>query len=278
MRLVASSRRRCRAALLGPGRRCPSSRSGPLKAADERIDPQGRQQRRHRPGYRARPSCSLNSTFGSKDELIRAYLEHRMEISKERLRAAVEAHADPREHPPSRPPHAGRALRRPLLRLPLQPGHRRGPAGQRGLRGPSGLPRLLCASPRPGRRGRGARSGLATDLCSTPARCWPRAWTTTPGSPRRPAGRPRPCSATRPGRARGSWLGPEELVAAGRGIQGHLEAASRCSGEAIARGGLPSEGMADQQVGSGQARGRSSSRSDLGGQLRGQPSSRSLNG
>ena len=41
--------------------------------------------------------ASLYSTFGSKDELIRAYLEHRMEISKSRLRAAVEAHDDPRE-------------------------------------------------------------------------------------------------------------------------------------------------------------------------------------
>jgi AcrR family transcriptional regulator len=41
--------------------------------------------------------ASLYSTFGSKDELIRAYLEHRMEISKARLRAAAEANADPRE-------------------------------------------------------------------------------------------------------------------------------------------------------------------------------------
>jgi AcrR family transcriptional regulator len=41
--------------------------------------------------------ASLYSNFGSKDELIRAYLERRMEISKERLRAAVEAHTDPRE-------------------------------------------------------------------------------------------------------------------------------------------------------------------------------------
>jgi AcrR family transcriptional regulator len=41
--------------------------------------------------------ASLYSTFGSKDELIRGYLEHRMEISKARLRAAAEAHDDPRE-------------------------------------------------------------------------------------------------------------------------------------------------------------------------------------
>jgi AcrR family transcriptional regulator len=41
--------------------------------------------------------ASLYSAFGSKDELIRAYLRHRMEISTARLRAAVEAHDDPRE-------------------------------------------------------------------------------------------------------------------------------------------------------------------------------------
>src|SRR5437667_212299 len=34
--------------------------------------------------------ASLYSTFGSKDELIRAYLEQRMELSKTRLLAAVE--------------------------------------------------------------------------------------------------------------------------------------------------------------------------------------------
>lgn len=41
--------------------------------------------------------ASLYSTFGSKDELVRAYLEHRMEISTARLRAAVAAYDDPRE-------------------------------------------------------------------------------------------------------------------------------------------------------------------------------------
>lgn len=41
--------------------------------------------------------ASLYSTFGSKDGLIRGYLERRMESLKERLRAAAEAQADPRE-------------------------------------------------------------------------------------------------------------------------------------------------------------------------------------
>ena len=41
--------------------------------------------------------ASLYSAFGSKDELIRVYLERRMEVSKTRLQAAAEAHDDPRE-------------------------------------------------------------------------------------------------------------------------------------------------------------------------------------
>jgi AcrR family transcriptional regulator len=41
--------------------------------------------------------ASLYGTFGSKDELIRAYLERRMAVSKARLRAAAGAHDDPRE-------------------------------------------------------------------------------------------------------------------------------------------------------------------------------------
>jgi AcrR family transcriptional regulator len=41
--------------------------------------------------------ASLYGTFGSKDELIRAYLERRMAVSQARLRAAADAHEDPRE-------------------------------------------------------------------------------------------------------------------------------------------------------------------------------------
>src|SRR5690349_22685785 len=41
--------------------------------------------------------ASLYSTFGSKDQLIRASLERRMDLQQERLRAAAEVHADPRE-------------------------------------------------------------------------------------------------------------------------------------------------------------------------------------
>jgi AcrR family transcriptional regulator len=41
--------------------------------------------------------ASLYGTFGSKDELIRAYLERRMAVSQARLRAAADAHDDPRE-------------------------------------------------------------------------------------------------------------------------------------------------------------------------------------
>jgi AcrR family transcriptional regulator len=41
--------------------------------------------------------ASLYGTFGSKDELIRAYLERRMEASQARLRAAAAGRDDPRE-------------------------------------------------------------------------------------------------------------------------------------------------------------------------------------
>ena len=79
--------------------RRPSPRERLLKAADELFYAEGV----HSVGIdrvlaRADVArASLYSTFGSKDGLIRAYLERRMEISKARLRAAVEAHADPRE-------------------------------------------------------------------------------------------------------------------------------------------------------------------------------------
>ena len=45
--------------------------------------------------------------------------------------------------------------------------------------------------PRPGPPIRACSPARST--CSTTARCWPRAWTATPGSPRRPGRRPRPC-------------------------------------------------------------------------------------
>jgi AcrR family transcriptional regulator len=79
--------------------RRPSPRERLLKAADELFYAEGV----HRVGIdrvikRAGVArASLYSAFGSKDELIRAYLEHRMEISKAMLQAAVDAHADPRE-------------------------------------------------------------------------------------------------------------------------------------------------------------------------------------
>jgi AcrR family transcriptional regulator len=41
--------------------------------------------------------ASLYGTFGSKDELIRAYLERRMTLMQARLRTAAEARDDPRE-------------------------------------------------------------------------------------------------------------------------------------------------------------------------------------
>ncbi len=82
-----------------PRSRRPSPRERLLKAADELFYAEGiNSVGIDRVIERADVArASLYSTFGSKDELIRGYLERRMEISKERLRAAAEAHADPRE-------------------------------------------------------------------------------------------------------------------------------------------------------------------------------------
>ena len=184
--------------------RRPSPRERLLKAADELFYAEGiNSVGIDRVIERADVArASLYSTFGSKDELIRAYLEQRMEISKAALRAAAEAHDDPREAPAERVRRAGRDLRPARLSgLRVQPGHRRGPAGQRRLRGAPRLPplaaRLLRRTwpPRPGRPS--PTSWPARSSCSTTARCWPRAWTATPASPRPPGRPPRPCS-TRP--------------------------------------------------------------------------------
>jgi AcrR family transcriptional regulator len=82
-----------------PRSRRPSPRERLLKAADELFYAEGiNSVGIDRIIERADVArASLYSTFGSKDELIRGYLEHRMEVSKERLRVAAEAHADPRE-------------------------------------------------------------------------------------------------------------------------------------------------------------------------------------
>ena len=142
--------------------RRPSPRERLLKAADELFYAEGiNSVGIDRVIERADVArASLYSTFGSKDELIRAYLEQRMEISKARLRAAAEAHDDPREAPAERVRRAGRELRPARLSgLRVQPGQRRGPAGQRRLRGAPRLPPLAARLlRRTGRRGRGARA------------------------------------------------------------------------------------------------------------------------
>jgi AcrR family transcriptional regulator len=79
--------------------RRPSPRERLLKAADELFYAEGiNSVGIDRVIERADVArASLYSTFGSKDGLIRAYLEQRMEITKARLRAAAEAHDDPRD-------------------------------------------------------------------------------------------------------------------------------------------------------------------------------------
>ena len=82
-----------------PRSRRPSPRERLLKAADELFYAEGiNSVGIDRIIERADVArASLYSTFGSKDQLIRGYLERRMEISRQRLQAAAEAHADPRE-------------------------------------------------------------------------------------------------------------------------------------------------------------------------------------
>ncbi len=81
------------------GTRRPSPRARLLEAADELFYAEGV----HTVGIdrvleRAGVArASLYGSFGSKDELIRAYLERRMEASQARLRAAAAGHGDPRE-------------------------------------------------------------------------------------------------------------------------------------------------------------------------------------
>jgi AcrR family transcriptional regulator len=85
----------------GAATRRPSPRERLLEAADELFYADGV----HSVGIdrvlaRADVArASLYGTFGSKDELIRAYLERRMAASQARLRAAADAHDDPRERP-----------------------------------------------------------------------------------------------------------------------------------------------------------------------------------
>ena len=81
------------------GKSRPSPRERLLKAADELFYAEGiNSVGIDRVIERAEVArASLYSAFGSKDELIRAYLERRMQQSQARLRAAVEAHDDPRD-------------------------------------------------------------------------------------------------------------------------------------------------------------------------------------
>ena len=145
--------------------------------------------------------ASLYSTFGSKDELVRAYLERRMEISTARLRAAIEAHTDPRER---------------LLSVFDVQATLFGEAGFRGCafnRATAEARPGSAAAEVPRRTGAGSRScsrswpprpGLPIPSCSaarftccTTAGCWRRAWTRTRRSPRPPRRPPGLCSTPR---------------------------------------------------------------------------------
>src|ERR1700679_96530 len=74
--------------------------------------------------------ASLYNTFGSKDELVRAYLETRHASVTQRITRAVERYDTPRERgvPAGRP---GRAGRRGLPRLGTRAADRAGRPGRR---------------------------------------------------------------------------------------------------------------------------------------------------
>ena len=184
----------------GARSRRPSPRERLLKAADESFYAEGV----HSVGIdrvieRADVArASLYSTFGSKDELIRAYLENRLEISKARLRAAAEAQADPRERLLSVfGAQAAVFTRLGYHGCPFSRAAAEAQPGSAAYEVPRAyrawlrdfLTELAAEAVAPPSR----TCSPARSTCSTTGRCRPRAWTATPGSPRRPARRPRPC-------------------------------------------------------------------------------------
>ena len=135
---------------------------------------------------------SLYNTFGSKDELIHAYLEARHANIAQRITRTVDRYDTPRERLLAVFEAQGALFRRtglPWLRI--RPRQRGIPPRRPGGAGCRGLPRLgarACspASPRrPASRTR--RAWPASSTCSTTAAGCRPAWTTTRPRPRRPA-------------------------------------------------------------------------------------------
>ena len=145
--------------------------------------------------------ASLYNTFGSKDELVRAYLETRHASVTQRITQAVERYDTPRERLLAvfegqgelfaQPDYRGCAFARASAES--HPGDLVEQAAEAYRRWVRALltelaARPACPSP---------RSWPASCTCSTTAAGSPRGWTTTPPRPPRPAP-PRPPCSTRP--------------------------------------------------------------------------------
>ena len=145
--------------------------------------------------------ASLYNTFGSKDELVRAYLETRHASVTQRIMAAVHRYGTPRERL--------LAVFEGQAELFAQPDYRgcafaRASAESRPATWRSRPPRTTgagyarCSPSWPRKPARPTpRPWPASSTCSTTAAACPRAWTTTRPRRRPPAARRRSCS-TRP--------------------------------------------------------------------------------
>ena len=139
--------------------------------------------------------ASLYNTFGSKDELVRAYLETRHASVTQRVRQAVEPLRDPAREAAGRVRSPGRAVRPAgLPRLRVRPGQRRGPArraGRAGRRGYRSWVRDLLTELAAQAGAADPESWPASCTCSTTAPPRRATWTTTAPRPPRPGPPPR---------------------------------------------------------------------------------------
>ena len=145
--------------------------------------------------------ASLYNTFGSKDELVRAYLEARHASVAQRITRAVDRYHTPRERLLAVFEGQGELFAEPGFRgcafarasAESHPGDLVEQAAEAYRRWVRALltdlaARAACPSPRP---------WPASCTCSTTAAARPRGWTTTTPRPPPPAPPPPPCS-TRP--------------------------------------------------------------------------------
>src|SRR5579884_829814 len=131
--------------------------------------------------------ATLYSAFGSKDELIRAYLEQRYQARRERTMRAVEKFETPRERLMAVFDTLSESLSQPNYHgcafVNASAEARPGSPIERAVDGYRGCC-AGCSRSWPGRPARPIRSGSpGSCTCSTTGRACRRAWTTTPARP-----------------------------------------------------------------------------------------------